>query len=305
MNIIFIIHNFIMEHEIISGFQKSWDSFLNFLPKLLLAVVIIIISYFIGKTLAKLTKFRVRKRLEDELLADFISRVVKWSIMVVGFIISADIIGLAAMAGGLIAGAGVSAIILGFAFKDIGENFLSGVILAFNRPFKMGDVIVSENISGTIISLDLRTTTIKTFEGYDVFIPNSMIVNNPLINYNREGTRRFDFTVGIDYGADVIKARNMIIDAMSNVDEILKEPPPFVIVSELTSSSTNLRIYYWVNALTAQRNLLQIKSDIIELTVKAFKEGGVKIPYDSIQVQFASGIPEIPVNIISNESKKN
>lgn len=291
-----------MEQELISTFERNWIGFVHYLPKLLIAIVFLALALIIGRALAKLVKYRIKVRLEDMLLAEFISRVTVWATVLIGFVISMEILGLATLASGLIAGAGVSAIILGFAFKDIGENFLSGLILAFNRPFKIGDVIVSENISGTILALDLRTTTIKTFEGYDVFIPNSMIVNNPLINYNREGTRRFDFTVGVDYDADLITARSVILKAMEGVEEILKDPPPFVIVSELTSNTTNLRIFYWINALTAQRNLLLIKSDVIELTMKAFKENGVKIPYDSIQVQFSKGIPEIPVNILSDQN---
>lgn len=208
-----------------------------------------------------------------------------------------QLLGLATLASGLIAGAGVSAIVIGFAFKDIGENFLSGVILAFNRPFKIGDVIVTEDITGTIVSLDLRTTTIKTFEGFDVFVPNSIIINNPLVNYNREGTRRFDFIVGIDYDDDVSNARNAILERIFDVSEVLKDPKPFVIVNELSSSSTNLRIFYWVNASAVSRNLMEIKSEVIESTVKAFKDKGVRIPFDSVQVQFKKDIPEIPVTV--------
>ncbi|MDZ4713055.1 MAG: mechanosensitive ion channel family protein [bacterium] len=292
-----------MEKEFITIFDKYWKDFLNFLPSLVFAALILFLAFYIGNKISKLAARRILFRLDDRLLANFISRISQWIIVLIGFIVSMEILGLAQIAGGLIAGAGVSAIIIGFAFRDIGENFLSGMILAFNRPFKIGDVIVSEGITGTIISLDLRTTTIKTFEGYDVFIPNSVIVNNPLINYNREGNRRFDFTVGIDYEADVEKARSLIMGVFAKVDEILKDPSPFVIVSELTSNSTNLKIFYWVNALTTNRNLLQVKSEVIELTVKAFKEGNVNIPYDSLQLQFGKGFPEIPVKILNENSK--
>lgn len=294
-----------MEKEFIKLSQEFWFDFIKFLPRLIIATVVLVFAIYFGKKIASQLKRRLSRKLEDSLLANFIGRITRWIFTLIGIIISMDMLGLANFAGGLIAGAGVTALILGFAFKDIGENFLSGIILAFNRPFKVGDIIETQKITGSIISLDLRATTLKTFEGYDVFIPNSMIVNNPLINYNREGMRRFDFIVGIDYDNDVSKARMLILESLKDVKEILHEPPPFVIVSELTSNSTNLKVFFWVNALEAARNLLLIKSEVIELTVKAFKEGGVNIPYDSMQIQFNKGIPEIPVNLIKNEGKEN
>ncbi|MEO8666321.1 MAG: mechanosensitive ion channel family protein [Ignavibacteria bacterium] len=289
-----------MEKELLQLSDEYWVGFIHILPRLMIAFVILVAAVFIGKKVSDLVKKRISKRLKDPLLANFTGRMAKWSIILIGIIPTMEIIGLTNFAGGLVAGAGVSAIIIGFAFKDIGENFLSGLILAFNRPFDIGDVIETENITGSIMSLDLRTTTVKTFEGYAVFVPNSMIVNNPLKNYNREGSRRFDFTVGIDYDSDVDTARNIILKGLQTVEEILKEPAPFVIVSELTANSTNLRTYFWINAPIAGRNLLEIKSEVIELTLKAFKEGGVNIPYDSIQVQFSKGFPEIPVNLTGN-----
>lgn len=286
-----------MEKEFISIAEKYWTGFLAFLPGFILALISLMLGIFISRKTSRLINNRLKLRLEDLLLVNFLTKISKWIIILIAFVVAMQLLGLATLASGLIAGAGVSAIVIGFAFKDIGENFLSGVILAFNRPFKIGDVIVTEDITGTIVSLDLRTTTIKTFEGFDVFVPNSIIINNPLVNYNREGTRRFDFIVGIDYDDDVSNARNAILERIFDVSEVLKDPKPFVIVNELSSSSTNLRIFYWVNASAVSRNLMEIKSEVIESTVKAFKDKGVRIPFDSVQVQFKKDIPEIPVTV--------
>lgn len=298
-----------MENEFVTLAKDYWHGFVRMLPKLVITALILGAAFYLGSKLSRLIKRRIARRLRDPILSNFIGAMSKYSIVLIGIIFSMQVLGLGGFASGLMAGAGVSAIILGLAFKDIGENFLSGLILAFNRPFNVGDVIQSENITGSIISLGLRTTTIKTFEGYDVFIPNSMIVNNPLINYNREGMRRFDFTVGIDYEADLTQAKQLILESMKQVDEILKVPEPFVVISELASSSTILKIFFWVNALEAARSLLVIKSEVIELTVRAFKDGGVKIPNDSIQVTFGKGFPEVPVNLVNdtdtNSSKEN
>ncbi len=294
-----------MEKEFIKLSENYWFEFMNILPRLIIAVIVLLIAIYIARKISSQIKKRIIKRLDDQLLANFIARISKWILTLIGVVISMDVMGLGNFAGGLMAGAGASAIIIGFAFKDIGENFLSGVILAFNRPFNVGDVIETQKITGSILALDLRTTTVKTFEGYVVYIPNSVIVNTPLINYNRIGIRRFDFIVGIDYENDVDRARKLILDSITGIEELLKDPPPMVIINELSSHSTNLRVFYWINTLETKRNFLEVRSEVIETTVKAFGDGGINIPYDSLQVQFNKGIPEIPVNIVSNGKKEN
>ena len=293
-----------MVKETLQLIDQFWDGFVQIIPRLIFSIILLIIAHIIGKKISGLIIKRLSKGFNDLLLSNFIGKIAKWIFVLIAIVISMEVLGLANFAGGIIAGAGLSAVVIGFAFKDIGENFLSGIILAFNRPFSIGDVVETEKIAGTILTLDLRVTTIRTYEGYDVYVPNSMIVKNPLINFNKEGKRRFDFTVGIDYDADVNKARSLILDSLHTVKEILQEPAPFIILSELTANSVNLRILFWVDALIAERNLLEVKGEVIEKTVLAFKEGGVKIPYDSVQIQFGKGIPEIPVNIIDTENKK-
>ncbi len=140
-----------MEKELVQLSDEYWIGFLRILPRLILALVILLIAIIVGRKFSGLVKKRITKRLNDLLLANFIGRITNWGITLLGIIASMEIIGLANFAGGLIAGAGVSAIIIGFAFKDIGENFLSGLILAFNRPFNIGDVIETEDITGSII----------------------------------------------------------------------------------------------------------------------------------------------------------
>ena len=293
-----------MVKETLQLIDQFWDGFVQIIPRLIFSIILLIIAHIIGKKISGLIIKRLSKGFNDLLLSNFIGKIAKWIFVLIAIVISMEILGLANFAGGIVAGAGLSAVVIGFAFKDIGENFLSGIILAFNRPFSIGDVVETEKIAGTVLALDLRVTTIRTYEGYDVYVPNSMIVKNPLINFNKEGKRRFDFTVGIDYDADVNKARSLILDSLHTVKEILQEPAPFIILSELTANSVNLRILFWVDALIAERNLLEVKGEVIEKTVLAFKEGGVKIPYDSVQIQFGKGIPEIPVNIIDTENKK-
>lgn len=292
-----------MESELISMTDHFWKKFIGLIPEILISIVILIATIFIARKLSRLIRKRLIARIDDELLANFITRISKWSITLLGIGICLNILGLTQFAGGLMAGAGVSAVVLGFAFKDIGVNFLSGVILAFNRPFIIGDVIESDGITGTIMSLDLRTTKIKTFDGIEIYVPNSNILNNPLSNFNAGGLRRFEYIVGIDYDADVSKARSLILDVLKGIDDILDEPAPLIIVNELGANSINLKVLYWINTDEAKESLPVTKGDAIEKSLSALKNGSVNIPFDSMQVQFNKGIPEIAVNILNSDKK--
>jgi len=265
-----------MEIEILTYFENIWKDFAKFLPKLIIAFFIILFFLFIASKTARLVRKRLQLRTSDDLLAEFIGKITKLFLFIFGFIIVMEVLGFASLAGGLITGAGVSAVILGFAFKNIGENFLSGLLLAFNRPFKVGDVIHTEGYTGTITSMNFRTTNIKTMDGQYVFIPNSMIINNPLSNYTFESKRRFDFTIQFDYTNDIDKAKIVIYNSLQKINEVITDPKPLVIVDQLTTS-TSVKIYYWLDTHVVERNLMEIKSEVIEVSRKDLNDAGIFI----------------------------
>jgi len=164
-----------------------WLKILDFIPEFLLGLAVLVFFYFLAKIIISITRRRLIKKLDDLLLISYICTIVKYGVMAVGFMFFLKIVGLATFLTGIVGGAAVSAIVIGFAFKDIIENFLAGIIMAFNRPFKTGDTIVVNDITGNIQTLNIRYTHLKTFDGFDVFIPNSMMINNPLINYTKDG----------------------------------------------------------------------------------------------------------------------
>lgn len=254
--------------------QKLADDFLNFLPDLVISVIIVLVFYFFAKRLSSGLKKRLLNRTSDPLLSSFIGKISKWFLVFLGIMIGMKAMGLTMLAGGLITGAGISAVILGFAFKNIGENFLAGLLLAFNRPFKVGDLIVTSGFTGRITSMDFRYTNIKTAEGQDVFIPNSLIITSPLINFTRDGVRRFDFSIQLDYNTDIDSAKEILMNTIKVIKEVLQEPHPIVTIDQLTSNVI-LKIYYWINSNEAERTILEVKSDAIEKCKKNLTEGGI------------------------------
>lgn len=265
-----------MGEDIIKIFDKFWMDFLKMLPSIVVSIIVFSIFFLFSGKLGKFVRSRLVHRTNDILLSGFFAKIAKWVFVVIGFVIAMEILGLAILAGGIITGAGLSAVIIGFAFKNIGENFLSGLLLAFKRPFKVGDTIQSEEFTGTITSMDFRTTNIRTVEGNNVFIPNSMIINNPLTNFTFDSLRRFDFTIQIDYTNDIDKAKSILLESIMCIPDVLKEPKPIVVVDQLTTSAS-LKGYYWMNVSKNEKTILEVKSDVIETSRKKLNEGGINI----------------------------
>ena len=281
-----------------------WERFLNSLPQIVIALIVIIVFFIIAGLAGRTLKRNLLKRMEDQLLPVFLGRILRWTIILIGLFIAVNVLGYGGVASGLLAGLGASALIVGFAFKDIGENFLAGVILAFNRPFDIGDVIVSQDYTGTVKEVDMRVTTIKTFGGNDVFIPKSMIIKNPVLNYTLEPTRRHEFIVGVEYASDLGKAVQAVRSVLKDNKEVLDNPAPDVILNDFGSSSINITVRFWVNNEYLTRSQFDVKSDVIKEVKEKFDAEGIDIPFDILQLQIHDKNQPIPLDITKKESKK-
>lgn len=288
--------------ELYNVAEKYWESFLLVLPKLVLGVVVFVIAIFIAFKISQLVRKGAASRVHDQLLANFLGRLTKWVLIIAGIILTMYVVGLGGIAAGLVAGAGVSAIVIGFAFKDIAENFLAGIILAFSRPFNIGDTVQMEDIEGNVRTLDLRNTHIKTFDGKDVYIPNAKIIKTPLFNFTRDGYLRFDLLVGIDYDDDIEKARKLILDAITKIDGILDgDKAPNVYAEELATSTLNLRVYYWIDTFDKRKSGLLIKSQVIDGIKKTLIESGVLMPADIVELKVYNEKLPIPIKITNED----
>ncbi|MEO8209957.1 MAG: mechanosensitive ion channel domain-containing protein [bacterium] len=283
-----------MDIEFITILNDFWQRLLKILPSLSISIIVLIIFLFLGNNVSSFFRKRLYAKSNDVLLSNFLGKISKWIFLIVGFVISMEVLGLATIASGIITGAGVSAIIIGLAFKNIGENFLSGLLLAFNRPFNVGDLVETAGYTGTITSLDFRTTNIKTENGQNVFIPNSMIINNPLKNISREGLRRFDFIIQIDYSNNIKKVKDLILAAVNEVEEVLKDPAPIVVVDQLTTA-VNVKTYFWIDALKADRTTIEVRGDVVEKSNNNLTSAGIIIS-DLTQIKIVNEVIPIKVN---------
>ena len=258
--------------------EEYWLAFIRFLPRGVVALLVILLAFWLSGRIRRIVGGRLTRKANDKLLTEFLARLAKLAVVIMGALVALRVMGFTGVAGGLLAGAGVSAFIIGFAFKDIGENFLSGVILAFNRPFDISDTILVNEMLGRVQALNLRTTHVKTFDGKDIYIPNSIIIKQPVTNYTRDGRLRLDFVVGSDYDDDMDAARKVALQAVQDTLEVRQDPPPFVTVDDLAVSTVNLRIYFWTDADDYRKGVLLLKSEVILNVKNALLNAGFSLP---------------------------
>lgn len=291
--------------SITQGVQNSvinyWNQFVASLPRLVFAIIIFIAFYFIAKYISALIKRKFLNADHDPLFVNFLSKTSKFLLTIIGIIFAMQALGLSGVAKGLLAGAGISAFIFGFAFKDIAENFLGGLILAFNRPFSLNDTIQIREFTGHVKALNFRTTHIKTFDEKDVFLPNSIVVKEPVINFTRDGQIRLDFVIGIAYEDDITRAVSLIIKTISPTATMIPGKEPFTVVEELATSTVNLRTYFWADTFDYKKGVLEIKSDIIQLVKEMLVKEGFSLPSDIQEIKWYDPTKPFPVDILNTK----
>lgn len=278
-------------------FESLVDFFRHQLPSITVGLGIFILLLILGKLIRRFTKQRLMRRLEDILLVNFIGRMIFLFFFVLGAVIFLNQVGLGKAASGLLAGAGVSAIIVGFAFKDIGENFLAGFFLAFSRPFSIGDTLEVENIKGIVRALNFRNTHIRTFDGKDIYVPNAMLIKNPLINYSRDGLQRFDFLVGLDYGDSFLEASKVIHETLEKQEGIEHQGAlkPFLMLEEFGTSTVNVRIFYWINSHKYKGDIAALRSDVMNNVLLKLTDKSFSLPADIVELKIYQEGQPIPL----------
>lgn len=234
-------------------FSDYFEQISSLIPNIITGIIILLIAIITGKIVYKIIAKTTQKRWQDNIMSNFLAQVIKWTFYLFGVIMALSVIGFTGIASTIFAGAGVSAIVFGFAFKDIGENFLAGIILAIKRPFEIGDIIEIQGDKGTVKDLDLRLTHLRNAEGKDIYIPNSSIIKSTLINYTKDGFLRINFMVGIAPECDIEETRKLILDYLKTNKTILKTPEHCVIVQELGEFTTDLQVLFWIDILANKK----------------------------------------------------
>jgi small-conductance mechanosensitive channel len=272
-------------------------------------LLFVVVGFLIAEFIKRRIKRRISRRATNPITATFISQIISFALKTIVVLITLYLLGLNSFTNKVLAGAGLLAFVIGFALKDIGENFLAGIILAFKSPFKQDDLIEVNNIIGFVKDINIRETQIKTPDGKDVFLPNSIILKNPMFNYTIDGFLRYEFVVGIAYENNSTKAIKAMLEAATNVEGVLKgERKPVVIINELTASTINIRVMFWVDTFQTSRRTVHhnIRSQVMNDVVAALVTKGFTLPASVIELKnYEPSIPLSPnAEINENEITK-
>ncbi len=274
---------------------SEWSTQLvDMLPNIVLAVIILIIFYFIAKYAKKGVQRAGRNLSDNQALNKLLGTITYVVIIFFGLFIALGVMNLDKAVTSLLAGAGIVGLALGFAFQDIAANFISGVIIAITRPFKIGDVVESNSYQGTIRKINLRSTEIETFQGNQVLLPNKQVFGNPLINYSEKGERRVDLELGVSYEDNLEKVKEVAINTIEDLDFVEEDRGVELFYTEFGGSSIKFSLRFWINYAQKQASFLDSKSQAIMAIKQAFNENDIEIPYPITTLDFGEfDIPEI------------
>ncbi|WP_182422068.1 mechanosensitive ion channel family protein [Aureimonas sp. ME7] len=256
---------------------ETWVvGFQQLLPNIVVAIVVFALAFAIGWAIERSFRAWADKH-ERANLGAVLGSFLKWIVLLFGALLSLTIVIPSLNPGDLLAGLGIGSVAIGFAFKDILQNWLAGLLILIQRPFDVGDQIIVDGFEGTVEWIETRATIIALFDGRRVIIPNASVYSSSVTVNTARPLRRSQYDVGIGYGDDVEAARASILQAVSQVEAVVDDPAPEVIVFDLAASSVNLRVRWWTPS--KGYNLVRVQGEVLQGIKQALDAKGIDIPY--------------------------
>lgn len=270
--------------------QRKATRWLAGTPLLIVAVLMLLAAHWIGRFVSThLAWLRLDSR--NPYLDGVVSRVVYLVVLVSGAVMALDLLGATKLVGALLGSAGVIGLALGFAFKDIAENYIAGIMLSLRRPFAPGDWVDVDGHEGRVVSLSSRATILMTQQGNHVRLPNGLVFKAVIVNYTRNPKRRVQFRTEIDASESISQAQDVAIAAMRQVEGVLDDPPPRVLVREYGAAGTVIEAQAWIDQTAT--DFVKASSAMIHAVKAAFGKAHIEPARNTQFVVNAGTLPAI------------
>lgn len=267
------------------------------LPSLIGAIIVVGITLVVAKGV-RMGVFRWAQQTEGDSSTEIlIGRLSYGGVWIIGAVIALGVLGLDF--GALLGALGLTSVAIGFSLKDVLSNYISGVILLAARPFRIEDQVVIGDYEGTIKQIQLRATTLRTYDGRLVYIPNQEIFQASITNNTASPRRRSSVIVGIDYAEDIGEAKQIIFDTLKTIKEVETEPSVEVLVTELAASTVNLEIRFWVDS--RRSGFLTTTSEVTQAVKEALEKADIDMPTDIYTLMLRDA--SVAVETASKESE--
>ena len=270
--------NFSTAYKLINQKITLWlHELIKLLPNILLATVILVLGFFIAKWIKNFVSKVVHKFLPNVTLGNLFTSVVYIFFLAVTVFAALSILQLSKAVTSILAGAGILGLGLAFAFQDIAANFISGIFISFRKPLHMGDIVKIKDYMGKVEEINLRDTVLRTFQGQMVIIPNKDVFQNPIENFSLLGKRRMDLSIGVSYGDDLDKVKEVTLKTVKGIEHLSKEDEVTMFYTKFDESTINFVLRLWVNS-PEQIAYLETCSEAMMLIKKAYDENDIMMP---------------------------
>lgn len=258
-------------------------SFVVQLPKIILAIIVFFIFFFLGRFVRGLVRKIAERNTQHYSLGLVLGRLSQGVIIFLGLLVALVIAIPSFKAGQLVNVLGLSSVAFGFAFRDILQNFLAGILILLSEPFRIGDQIKINDFEGTVKEIQTRATFIDTYDGRTVVIPNSNLFTNSVTVNTANEKRRLQYDISIGYGDSIAEAKKIMLQVMQDNPDVLKDPAPDALVVDLAGSSVNIRIRYWISP-PRQIDVLHMQDQVLEKVKEALTAAGIDLPFPTQQI---------------------
>lgn len=261
---------------ILSKIDAWLDGLFRLIPNI--AVAIVVLAIFVG--IGALVAWGLRRAAQSRGRADLgavTGSLLKWVLWIAGGMLALTIITPSIRPGDLIAGLGIGSVAIGFAFKDILQNMLAGILILIRQPFEVGDQIVAGDYEGTVQQIETRATIIKTYDGRRVVIPNSDVYTNAVTVNTAFDIRRSSYDFGIGYDDDTRKAMRVAVEAVKEIDGVLTDPAPEALSTNLGDFAKVVTLRWWTKSM--RTDVVHVRSDVMLAVEEAFAANDIGIPF--------------------------
>lgn len=254
---------------------------LRMLPNLVIALLVFILFLFIATWTRRLVQHLNAGKHAN--LVVVLGRMAQWGMRLLGLLLAATIAFPTFTPGNLISALGITGIAIGFAFKDIFENLLAGMLILLNEPFRIGDQIVFDGFEGTIEEIETRATKMRTYDGRLVVIPNSVLYKGTFIVNTAYPQRRLQYDLVIGNGDDIARAKQVMLETMRAMPDVEAEPAPDALVVEYADAGVKIRIRWWIKP-PRRADALDLQDKVLERVKAALTAQGIDLPFPTYQV---------------------
>lgn len=220
------------------------EGFFGLIPNLVIAVVLLVAAIFTARLIQSLI-IRWTDENDNAHVGIVVGRLAKWALVFLGFLVAVSIVAPSVGAAQIFGMLGIGSVAIGFAFKDVLQNFLAGILILLHKPFRVGDSVKIAGYSGTVEEIETRSTILKTFDGQKVYIPNGTVFTSPVEVTTAYPYRRHDLSLAIAHSENISEKMSQILDAMRSVKGVLREPAPAVNVEDLDANTVKLKAFWW------------------------------------------------------------